>query len=544
MGIPNTIPKVECKYFEGLPNVTYAWANKRCKAYLDAYYALDMISRDARQYRSGKGAYTDWSVQELYQHHSQKIKAIQGQLDGLLSLDIQASFQCLTKDLSLYTKVDHPEEAVRLHKNIRHTAFELVRLYLMTYEEARQKGTTVFYHNMPYLYTRQSSLATLEGCTKNTITNHLNRLREIGFVVHYRNRFSAGLELLVNWNIIFGDDEAEKIRLCFRKDLSTAQKLFTSHCEQQKIALISRTAKSSKNGSENPFSVRFDQNLNPLSSSIQNRNKVLKNSSHVDKVNNSEKEATHPKELKEMLPGTQIFFGDERKEGTEKRTAQVNREKEVKKNSAQTKAGCGPAAVGETVQYGRDAKEHKYYMQYAQRFWCYVKAKYYSSKQFTPMDEEHMVHVIARNVFGSFKNDKGWKHEQWLKYYKELVAAADFQYLAVVNHGGYVADPAWYFGEENKKNGWWQNWNRFQNYKRKAKYFRLKGELKRIEYEAAEYRDGKGPNATKTPQEMYVMHENRLRKLRNRDLMNAFKEMVSHQLLYTKRNFDIKAPQV
>ncbi|MEH0157408.1 hypothetical protein V6R21_25065 [Limibacter armeniacum] len=562
--------------------ITYKAAYQRCKSYLDAYFILDEISREATAFRNGKGPYTKLSAEQLhYEHRKRVLKAVDRFEKGEegINLDLLKEFETLTQDLTIYR--EEGKTAVRLHKSILHTAFELLRLYLAEYEDAKKLKLTTYYNNLPYLHTRQTSLATLTRCHRNTMRDHIDRLKQIGFVEKYRERYAGGLEILVNWDVVFGKEIAALVRLCHGKSMEETQKLFTNGCEQL-------DGKTSKIDAEKPFLRGVAQKFTPLSSetSIQNKNKEIKTVEDVYNVNKfttssavtEGTEITNGGHRSNVIFGND-FFGNEEKEASDGEvpnsgsTISKQIPQPQKSDSNHTAGKRLAKALGEKAdtqqdptpqqepqqeaepvensitispksqekpQYGYSEREHNYYLKYATSFWKEVRNKLYVHHFFTPEQEVAMIHKVAEVVFRNFQNDQNWQHQEWVRYYYHCIAALNFQHLALVNYGAYVTHPASYFSPENTHNGWNQNVQRFEAYKRKAKYYALKGELSKIELEAEQYRNGEGKYMTKDPQQLFQLHKQRLLKLKSPEVLQAFYELVAQKSIYTKRNFDLK----
>ncbi|GAA4839780.1 hypothetical protein GCM10023331_26230 [Algivirga pacifica] len=574
--------------------ITYKAAYQRCKAYLDAYFTLDDISREAAAFRNGKGPYTAMTAQQLCNQHRRIVLNTIDRLEGVtegVSLDLLHEFETLTKDLKIYQ--EEGITAIRLHKSVLHTAFELLRLYLAEYENAKKLKLTTYYNNLPYLHTRQSSLASLTRCHRNTMRDHIDRLKQIGFVEQYRERYSGGLEILVNWDVVFGKEIAAWVRQCFGKSFEETKELFTIRCEQLEN-------NSSKKDTKNPFFKGVAQKFTPLSSetSIQNNSKVIKTVEGVDNVNKSATTVPHAQNqkitndsLNPIAGFGNDFFGNEEKEALETKvpnrqgenfkpasnqstsqtteqehplstlrkklalslhgktyTPKQNRQKLTttpQQQSQQQAASVEQKPVittkpTKTIQYGYNEREHAYYLKFATYFWKSARKKLYPYHFFTLDQEVDMIHKVAETVFQNFQNDQNWQHEDWTRYYKHCIAALDFQHLALINYGAYVTHPASYFSLKNTRNGWKQNVQRFEDYKQKAKYYALKSELKKIELEAEEYRNREGKYLDKSPQQLFQIHKRRLLKQKSPELLQAFYELVAQKNIYTQRSFDLK----
>ena len=88
----------------------------------------------------------------------------------------------------------------KLNANHRATAELIVRLYLKQLNSrphSIQEGETIGFK------TYNSSLASCKGCTKRTIINHKERLKQSGFIIKEEHQGANGIELWINPDILF-----------------------------------------------------------------------------------------------------------------------------------------------------------------------------------------------------------------------------------------------------------------------------------------------------------------------------------------------------
>jgi hypothetical protein len=88
----------------------------------------------------------------------------------------------------------------KLNANHRATAELIIRLYL---KQVNSRPNSIPEGNIIGFRTYNSSLASCKGCTKRTIINHKERLKQSGFIVKEEHQGANGIELWINPDILF-----------------------------------------------------------------------------------------------------------------------------------------------------------------------------------------------------------------------------------------------------------------------------------------------------------------------------------------------------
>ena len=391
----------------------------------------------------------------------------------------------------------------KLNANHRATAELIVRLYLKQLNKA-SKIDTVDPQNLPGFRTYNTSLATCKGCTKRTILNHKERLRQAGLIVGEKHKGAEGVEIWINKAIL------GKAELC--TDMPGGM-LKISHLP----TLFLPEAKK----------------ILPL---VHEQHEHYNINSNVDKLLGLEKvkeisgvrSTAHSCGLPAVQPssppntGEAAGTGHEPCKNIQKSVAPaLSKEKSSVKNLEKSSAKKQEQVPKKKYEQISGEAGHLFFLSLVTKFWEYARDMLYPDIILSDSEEREILNLIWESVYGKFRL-KG-NEKEWLKFHESAITRVDMvaKWLSR-NCLHWIPKPHLYFQPNNERNGFKKTWEWYLRQETLKLEVRNQLALQEAKHELSLHNQGKGRFKSKSRIELFRIHEKRLRQYKDQALLDAY----------------------
>ncbi|MDN5214694.1 hypothetical protein QQ020_21625 [Fulvivirgaceae bacterium BMA12] len=391
----------------------------------------------------------------------------------------------------------------KLNANHRATAELIVRPYLKQLNKASQIDT-VDPQNLPGFRTYNTSLATCKGCTKRTILNHKERLRQAGFIVDEKHKGAEGVEIWIN-KAIFGQAE-----LC--TDMGEGI-LKISHLP---AIFFPETKK-----------------IPPL---VHEQHEHYNINSNVDKLLGLEKvkeisgvrSAAHGYGLPAVPPspppdtGEAVGTGHEPCKNIQKSVAPaLSKEKSSVKNLEKGSAKKQEQVPKKKYEQISGEAGHLFLLSLVRKFWEYARDMLYPDIILSDPEEREVLNLIWESVYGKFRL-KG-NEKEWLSFYESAITRVDMVTKWLSRSCLHrIPKPHLYFHLHNDRNGFKKTWEWYLRQETLKLEVRNQLALQQAKHELSLHNKGKGRFKNKSRLQLFKIHEKRLRQYKDQALLDAY----------------------
>jgi hypothetical protein len=379
----------------------------------------------------------------------------------------------------------------KLNANHRATAELIVRLYLKQLNRAGSLQQ-IDRNNLPGFSTYNSSLAKCKGCTKRTIMNHKQRLKQSGFITTERSGGKGGLE----------------IQIC---------------------PTVLGTGKLSTNLGDNVMrigdvaSVFLDKvkNFHPL---VHEPHEQLNNNSNVDNkgVPDGHGYGLSLPNAHTNLRDKAARTGQEQDKNTEKNANPVSKRQENVSERLKTEKQEQYAGAGRI-----------FLLSLIRQFYHYAIKVLYPQLILSEPEEKEILNLIWMSVYGELRwqaSEKDWLKFQDICYNRVNMVA---RWLSRSN-GRWIPKPHIYFHPNNERNSFkaTMGWHvKQETLKIEIRNLLL---LQQIKAEWHQHEQCKGRFKEKTRLQLFRIQQKRLAQYRDESLQSAYQECLQQKLHLSK----------
>ncbi|MCG8322862.1 MAG: hypothetical protein MI921_25395 [Cytophagales bacterium] len=389
----------------------------------------------------------------------------------------------------------------KLNANHRATAELIVRLYLKQLNKASQIDN-IDPQNLPGFRTYNISLATCKGCTKRTILNHKERLRQAGFIVDEKHKGAEGVEIWIN-KAIFGQAE-----LC--TDMGEGM-LKISHLPS---IFFPETKKIPPLVHEQHEHYNINSNVDKFTG--------FKTVKEISGVRSAAHSHGLPAAHSSSPPDTGEAAGTGNDKNTEKNAVPaLKQKKSSEKNLEQfprKKEKLVPEKKYEQISGGAG---RIFLLSLVTKFWEYAKAMLYPDIILSDPEEREILNLIWESIYGKFRLKANEK--EWLKFHESAITRVDMvaKWLSrSCLH--WIPKPHLYFHPHNDRNGFKKTWEWYLRQETLKLEVRNQLALQQAKHELNLQNQGKGRFKNKSRLQLFRIHEKRLRQYKDQALLDAY----------------------
>lgn len=366
----------------------------------------------------------------------------------------------------------------KLNANHRATAELIIRLYLKQLNSrphSIQKGDIIGFK------TYNSSLASCKGCTKRTIINHKERLKQSGFIIQEEHQGANGIELWINPDILFhGQKNVVSLRKNYMKILPGK-----------------------------PFLSSKEKNFHPL---VHEPHEHDNNNSTVDNV-----KGVRPKAHGDGLS---------RQKGRDEPTGT--------RHELYMNTGENAKSASESQKNNSDEADRISLLVLVKQFWEFARKILYPDLILSDPEERDIMNKIWAAVYLKFSSPGSF--QQWGAYHEQALERIIIvrKWLDRSPHH-WIPSPHVYFNPNNEKNGFQKTLDWLV--KREILKIEIKKqlELQKIRREQKLHEEGRGRYKTLSRLQLFKTHEQRLRKMRDPDLLRSYYISLTNNFNLDKR---------
>ena len=377
----------------------------------------------------------------------------------------------------------------KINASHRATVELIVRLYAKQLNQAAQLQDLDI-SSLPGFRTFNTSLAACKGCTKRTILNHKERLKQAGVIVREEHRGSGGIELWISPEI-FGEAKLSTISVNGVRKISAVASLF---CEEGK-------------------------NFHPLVHEPQEQNN---NNSRV----NSEEEV--PCGHRSGLPPAGAPAPSGEPAGTIQEL-DMNTGKNVPSDpNRQEPIAEKPDKTGSQEPRTAGA-EHISLLNLVREFWQYTRNILYPGLLLSDPEEREILNHIWASVYKKFRirgTQQEWNEYQQILYRR--VAMVRRWLDRSPNH--WIPKPHLYFHTHNTKNGFDKTWEWYVKQETLKLEVRNQLLIQRTQHEWEQHNQSKGRHQYKSRLQLFRIQQKRLSQYRDQALMQVYYRSLQHSL--------------
>ncbi|MBP2831245.1 hypothetical protein J8281_03510 [Aquimarina sp. U1-2] len=364
----------------------------------------------------------------------------------------------------------------KLNANHRATAELITRLYIKQLNQA-SRFQELGREQLPGFRTFNVSLATCKGCTKRTIINHKERLKQAGFIVREEHRGSEGIEIWITPEVLghkklcaTSVDGVTKIGVVTSLFYDKAKNFHPLVHEQQEQRNNNITVHKSISG-------------------------VSQKTHQDDKANTTGTIQEHDMNTGEIVPS-------------------------VPQN--QTKV-----SEKETEKVG--AEHISFLKKQVLDFWRYTYSSLYPGLMFCKPEEQEILNHIWASVFQKFRL-KGTK-KQWENHQDMLYKRVDMvRRWLERNPNHWIPKPYLYFHHNNKRNGFGKTWEWYLKQETLKNEIRNQIIIQQTQHEWKQREKGEGRHKHKTRLQLFRIHEKRISNYKDKALEQAYQRSLQQTL--------------
>ncbi|MDN5215038.1 hypothetical protein QQ020_23355 [Fulvivirgaceae bacterium BMA12] len=391
----------------------------------------------------------------------------------------------------------------KLNANHRATAELIVRLYLKQLNKA-SRIDKIDPQNPPGFRTYNTSLATCKGCTKRTILNHKERLRQAGFIVDEKHKGVEGVEIWIN-KAIFG-----KAELC--TDLGEGM----SKISHLRSIFLPEAKKIPPLVHEQHEHYNINSNVDKLTDL-----KIVKEISGV-------RSAAHGGGMPAVQPSSPSDTGEAAGTGHE---PCKNIQKSVAPALSKEKSSVKNLEKGSVKKQEQIPKKkyeqisgeagHLFLLSLVKKFWEYARDVLYPDIILSDPEEREVLNLIWESVYGKFRLKASEK--EWLKFHESAITRVDMVAKWLTRRSiHWIAKPHLYFHPHNDRNGFRKTWEWYLRQETLKLEIRNQLALQQAKHELSLHNQGKGQFKNKSRIQLFRIHEKRLRQYKDQALLDAY----------------------
>ena len=386
----------------------------------------------------------------------------------------------------------------KLNASHRATAELIMRLYTKQLNQAAQLQELNM-HRLPGFRTFNASLAACKGCTKRTIANHKERLKQSGFIVREEHRGSQGIELWINPEI-FGEPM-----------------LFTVPVEG--VTKISAVA-SLFYGDE--------KNFHPLVHEQQEQNN---NNSKVDKLtaDKQEEKSGVPCGQRSGLSEAEAPPIPSDEPARTEQEPDMNTGKDVPSAPKRQEPVTEKLGIADQQELVTAGAEHISLLHLVREFWQYTHRVLYPDLLLSDPEEREILNHIWVSVYKKFRVQSTQK--EWNEYQNTLYRRVEMvrRWLnRSPNH--WIPKPHLYFHPHNTKNGFDKTWQWYVKQETLKREVRNQLLIQQTQHEWKLHDQGKGKHKYKTRLQLFRIQQKRLSQYRDESLMQVYHTSLQQSL--------------
>lgn len=351
----------------------------------------------------------------------------------------------------------------KLNANHRATAELIVRLYLKQLNGV-SRNVGLKEGDIPGFKTYNASLATCKGCTSRTIINHKERLKKSGFMVKEEHCGAQGIELWINPSILFA---GQKLALERQGDFLKIQSDTSSF--------------SSKGKNFRPLVHEPHEQRN--NNSIVGSGKGVRPQAHRDGLNKSETTRT---------------------------------KHERYKNTGENAKSASSSQNNNSVEVDRISL-----LVLVKQFWEFARKILFPDLILSDPEERDIMNMIWASVYQKFQGSIS--HQQWMDYHEQalerIVMVRKWLDRSPIH---WIPPPHVYFNPGNDKNSFQKTLQWLIKREILKLELRKQLELQKVKHEQKLHDEGRGRYKNLSRLQLFRSHEQRLRKLKDPGLLEAY----------------------
>ncbi len=374
----------------------------------------------------------------------------------------------------------------KLNANQRATAELVVRLYLKQLNKASQLDN-LDPDNLPGFNTYNESLAKCKGCTKRTIINHKERLKQSGFITREEHRGKGGVEIWLN-PVVLG---LAKLSINYGDNVVKIGDVASLFYEKAK-------------------------NFHPL---VHEQQEQLNNNSKVDK-SGTQISGRH---------GYGVPYGHESGKATgtgheQDKNTEENANPSSKQQLKAPERHCKAEKQEQVAGAGRI-----FLLSLIRQFWDYARKVLYADLIISEPEEREILNLIWESVYGKLQ----WNatEKEWLKYqdtaFNRINMVARWMSRSP-DH--WIPKPHIYFHPNNERNGFKKTWQWYLKQETLKIEIRNQLLLQQVKAEWQQHEQNKGRFREKTRLQLFRIQQKRLAGYRDESLNQAYQQCLQRCL--------------
>ena len=416
----------------------------------------------------------------------------------------------------------------KLNASHRATAELIMRLYTKQLNQAAQLQELNM-HSLPGFRTFNASLAACKGCTKRTIANHKERLKQSGFIVREEHRGSEGIELWINPEI-FGKPMLSTIPIEGVTKISAVASLFYGD-EKNFHPLVHEQQEQNNNNSKVDM-LMTDKQKEKSGFPCGHRSGLSEAAAPLIPSD----EPTGTKQEQDMNTGKNVPSVPKRQKSVAEKSNIADQQEPVTAGSRQTGSRPGGESTVDAAQTGsrqtgrcHAGAEHISLLNLVREFWQYTRRILYPSLLLSDPEEREILNHIWASVYKKFcirGTLKEWNDYQDILYRRvEMVR----RWLDR-DPSHWIPKPRLYFHPHNTKNGFDKTWEWYVKQETLKREVRNQLLIQQTQHEWKLYDQGKGRHQHKTRLQLFRIQQKRLSQYRDEALMQVYHASLQQSL--------------